>query len=292
MQIFTAQGSQESMWTAFIARANGPLDFADEARKMPCLVFCLRGLIRFGNGEYGSSRPDALQVCVSILTGRHPVVTSPALLEAVECSAAVVALLAVNPLTRRGDISGLRSRLSFEPIMMAQNGALFQHVVMTLTQTIPKCIQQESVREPAIPQTSRAVSALLETALVYANNPKLRSSWLVPAPPQFKTTVTMLLASLPQKFPPLLSRAIAVLEALLDELGADQQLARQVAQALHAAVQRMPPHSAGEAMHAIRRWAPGTGSTRSRSIGSFFKSLSKSKQSLKSIVYDEYKTLH
>ena len=286
MRLFTQDAPQEPMWSAFVAKAAGPREWADSASKMPAVVFCLRGLIRFGTGEYGVSRRDALQWIFAILVGRHEVADSPSLAEAVECSAAVLAMLAVNPVSRSGDFNSFRSRASFEPLMVAQNGALFQQLIMCLTKTIPRCLELNR-------ETTRAVSALLEVALVYCNNPQLRASWLGPAPSHFKTSVTMLLASIPQRFPSLTTRALAVLEALLEGLGGDLELARQVALTLHAAIQRMPPHVAGEAMHLIRRWAGPTPKS-GGSIGRFLKSLGggTTQSTLKSTVYAQYQTLH
>ena len=291
MTIYGGDKPQEPMWTIFVLKSKSPLEFADSASRMPSIVFCLRGLIRFGNGDYGASRTDCLPHLINILLRRHPIADTPSLVEAVECCSAILAMLCVNPVSRQ--MSQLEPRKKFEPVMATQNGFLFQQLVTFLTACLPRYLEAD--RDLSI----RAASSVLDIVFLYAMSPLLRSSWLTHAPPQFTQSLLQTLSDLGDKIPPLLSRCISILDVLLDHASLDGNACRQIAHCIRTAVSRAPSSQvAAEAGQLIRRWGQQTLPTsgarkRSGSISNFFRSLgghraSAGHASIKSTIYAEY----
>ena len=298
MAIYGTDKPQEPMWTTFVAKAKGPLEFADAASRMPSVVFCLRGLIRFGNGEYGASRTDCLPHLINILLRRHPISETPSLLEAVECSAAILAMLCVNPVTRQ--MNTIEHRKKFESVMTTQNGFLFQQFATFLTACLPRCMQTESDTS----LITRAASSVLDVVYVYSLSPLLRNSWLPSAPIGFKQTFLVTLSTIGEKLPSLLHRCVLILDVLLDHMDVDGATCRRIGQCMRGSVSRAPsPQVATEAAQLIRRWGqqtqPNLSSNESRkrqsSIGSFFRSLGGKRDqqsagtlSIKPTIYAEY----
>ena len=295
MSIFNSKATQPAMWDAFVARAKSPIEFADTSMKMPAVVFTLRGLIRFGDGDYGSTRTDALPIFVHIMTHRHPVCETSAAMEAAECAASIFSVLAVNPVSRRGSFQGLKLRARFESILTAQNGIVLQQLTTILGQQVPKWIITERAKDPALPLVNRAVGSLLEVVLLYANTPKLRSVWTESAPDQFTQSVPILIASLADQLPNLLPKCVVVLDDLLDHIPMHRETGRRTAQLLHSAVGKVQsPVIVAEAQAVINKWSLHSDGSkrRTRSISTFF-GLSKSKPSIsKSTVYGEYNSLN
>ena len=296
MAIFSSGTPQKVLWDTFLLKARSQIEFTDSAMKMPALVFALRGLIRHGDGEYGATRTDTIPVLFHIMTFRHSVCETSAGLEAIECSAAVLAHIAVSPVSRHSTRpTDLQPRERFEPVLFAQNGILFQQVIVVLSQQVTRWIALETPRDPPLTFTNRAVSSLLDLVVLYAS-PKVRTLWLASAPGAFKQSVALLVASLADRLPPQILKCVVILDSLLDHLSVDKDTTRRTAQMLHGAVKKVSQTShaiAAEASEMINRWATvGTSSLsrkRSMSLSNLF-GLSKSKPSVsvKSSVYNEY----
>ena len=298
LAIYSTNGSQDAMWETFIETSKSPISFADTASRMPSIVFCLRGLIRFGHGESGSGRPEAMMQLLHILLRRHPICDTNSFLEAVECSAAVVSMLCINPLSRQSDFARLEPRSKFESVLVAQNGYLFQQIVTVLSVNLPKYVAVESQKDPAIPFMTRTINSLLEVVYVYTSHATLRSCWLEIAPAPFKQSLVLSLAALAQRFPALITRCLAILDAILDFIQLEQAMCRQIAQYLHSAITRSPsPILVTEATQLINKWGGTSQGSRRRSgsFGSFFRSISgkmkNASTSTKSTVYTEYNNL-
>jgi hypothetical protein len=296
--IYSTNGSQEAMWATFIDTCKSPIDFADTASRMPSIVFCLRGLIRFGHGECGIGRSDVIMQLFQILLRRHPICDTNSFLEAVECSAAIVSMLCINPITRQPDFPRLEPRSKFESVLTAQNGFLFQQVVTVLSVHLPKYVAVESQKDPTIPFMTRAISSLLEVVYVYTSNATLRSCWLDVAPTPFKHSLVLSLAALAQRFPVMMTRCLAILDAILDFIQLDLAMCRQIAQYIHVGITRSPsPMLESESTQIINKWGGIHQGSRRRSgsFGSFFRSISgkmkNSSTSTKSTVYTEYSNL-
>lgn len=296
MGVFHANGSQETMWGSFLEKAKSPLEYADSVQKMPSVLYCLRGLIRFGNGDHGVSKPDILPLLFHIMTGRHAVCETSAFVEAAECAACVLSMLAINPVSRQGMIfSDLSSRPRFEPLMTTQNAVLFQQIFAVLSQHIARWISVEGSRDPSLKLTSRGVSALLEILYVYCVNKKLIASWMGPAPDSFKRSIPNLIISLAQRLPSTVAKCMHILDAVLDQVPCDSATCRQIAHGIHNILRLASSPEAGEARSVLSRWAGGM-HRKHRGISALFKTWTSGNKSSttqisasnKNTVYIEY----
>jgi hypothetical protein len=296
MDIFSSSSPQETIWKTLIEKSKSPIEYADIARKMPSIVFCLRGIIRHGDGDFGSTRPEVIPLLFHVVSNRHPVCETSAGLEASECAATILSLLAVSPVSRHSNRPlDLQVRPRCEPFLVAQNGIIFQQVVVVLSQQIPKWTSKE--RDPILPVTNRAVNALLDIVIIYSNSEKLRLIWIRNAPPLFKHNLSILIASIPERLPLTLPKCLTVLDLLLEHLVIDRETSRRTAQLLHGAVHkvaRQSPQLANDAMQLISKWSVQMmgPKKRSKSISNLF-GLVKSKPTLsvKSTVFNEYQTI-
>jgi hypothetical protein len=297
MAIYSTDKPQEPMWTTFVLRAKGPIEFADCASRMPAVVFCLRGLIRFGNGEYGSSRTDALPHLLNILMRRHPLAETGASLESAECSAAVLAMLAINPVSRQ--MSVLQHRPKFESVLTAQNGFLLQQLIGFLNMPFPRYLEAETQKDPNAPLTTRAVSNVLDIVWIYSATPILRSSWFADAPSNYKQSVLLTLTNLGERLPSVLNKTVSILDTLLDHMDADPPTCKQIANTIKSSVPRTPsPQIATETMQTLRRWGQPSSLRRTSSkstFRNFLRTLGGSRNrtpsqtvSIKSTIYAEF----
>jgi hypothetical protein len=135
-------GAQKRMIDEFIIAAKSPIDFADEQHRMPAIVFCLRGIIRFGNGEIGATYRTEYSVpyLVSLISGRHTVCETGSSIEAVECACTVLGTWAIHPLGKTSPCL----RPSFEPVLRGSNCLILQQLVGALMEQFPKWISMES----------------------------------------------------------------------------------------------------------------------------------------------------
>lgn len=310
MGVFQASASQESLWECFLQKAKGPLEYADSMNKMPSVLYCLRGLIRFGNGDFGACKPDILPLLFHIMTGRHAVCETSAVVEAAECSACLLSTLSINPVSRQGVFSELTVRTRFTHIMTTQNAILFQQIFTVLSQHVPRWISLEAA-STNLPQhilqlSSRGVAALLEIVYVYCVDSKLSAAWIGPAPEPFKRSIPNLIVSIAQRLPLNVAKCMYILDAFLDHVpSCDSAMCRQVAQGIHASMKNaslvQPAQAAAsEARSVLSRWAPGMNTNRRHGkqrsgLSGFFKTFTiggsaKSTQyaSNKTTVYIEY----
>jgi len=305
MTVFNSTALQDSMWQALLQKGRGPLEYADSLNKMPCVLYCLRGLIRYGNGEHGVTKPDILPLLFHIMTGKHAVCETSAFVESAECSSCVLSMLAVNPVSRQnGVFSDLSSRPRFEPLMIAQNAILFQQIYGVLSQHVPRWTSLEAAHDNSLKLTSRGVSALLEILYVYCANARISAAWMTPAPDIFKLSLPTLIVNIAQRIPNTVSKCMHILDALLDQVpSCDSGTCRQLAQGIQCSL-RLPmnhPQFVAEARSVINKWAPGNMQSNSsrrkhRGISAFFKtftgksSSSSSAQSVcnKTTIYIEY----
>ena len=288
MQVFShsnppGPATQQRMWDAFLQKAKVTcIEFADVQDRMPTVVFALRGLLRFADGDYGTTRTDCLAPFIQILTGRHLVCETPACMEAVESVCALLHLLVMHPL-------GRKIRPKFESVLLAQNCIVLQQIFGILAQQVTKWIDIEHARIPTIPLTNSAVGALLDIVFIHCEHAKLRNAWTVhPSLPKLITNVG-------EKLPLQIAKCVEILDLLLDAVppGDHQIVSRQTAQSLHAAIgQVRSSPAAGQALKAIENWATIKGKPSGLST-MFSKTLfgSSKKISLKSAIYAEYKSL-
>lgn len=298
MTIYGNDKPQEPMWTMFVNKSKNPSEFADSAAKMPSVVFCLRGLIRFGNGDYGAARTDGLPHLINILLKRHTISETSASLEAAECSAAVLSMLVINPVSRQ--MNTLQHRVRFESVMTTQNGFLFQQMIGFLAISLPKYIQIERAKDANLPLMTRATCSVLDIVFVYSTHPALRNSWLQNAPATFRQTVALTITGLGDVIPSVQNRCMCILDALFDFMDADTQTCKQIAQTLKAVVSHAPtPQIANDTIQVMRRWGQptlqvgGTARKRNSSIGRFLRSLGGKRPetqtvSIKSTIFTEY----
>ena len=274
--------TQQRMWDTFLKKSKLVNEFADVSNRMPSVVFALRGLIRFGDGDYGSTRTDCLGPFIQILTGRHPVCETPGGMEAIESCCAVLALLAVHPLSRQNP--PIRIRPKFEQILFAQNCIMLQQIFGILSQQVSKWIQFEAVRNPDLLLTNAAVGALLDIVFLHCvPGTKLRSAWCTSM--TGRQTIPRLITMIGEKLPLQIAKCVAVLDGILDETPGHDS--RETAQSLHIAIsraQKTNPPVASLALEGIKKWSPSSSTLFSTLFGT-------NKRSAKSSIYTEYKTL-
>ena len=287
MQIYDKDAPQERMWSGLLEKSKCLTDYADAAGKMPSMIYCLRGLVRFGTGDYGCTRTDVLTLLVNILTRRHAISDSTCFLEAVDCSAALISMLAINPVSRQTDFTLLEPRSKFLPILTSQNGFLLQQTVLVLSMHVPRYVSMESQKDTCLPLMTRTISTLLEVVFIYTSCPTLCDSWIHAAPVMFKQTLVQTLAGIANRLTSLLFRCVLILDILLDHLTLDSGTCRLIAQQLKTAITR---NACNQTAQVISRWGASVGrKSRSGSISNFFKSMSKPpKQSTKTSIYTEY----
>ena len=296
--------SQRRMWDCFLAKArlsSSHIEFADVNNRMPAVVFTLRGLLRFGDGDYGSLRTDCLPPFIQILTGRHAVCESPACVEAVESCCSLLAVLAIHPLSRRAGQT-LKVRPSFEPVLLAQNCIVLQQLFGILAQQVQKWMQYEQARNLEIPLTNRAVAALLDIVFVHCEDHRLKQAWTASTLPHVRQSIPRLITMLADRLPLQIAKCVAILDLVLDSSVSSQdgglQVSRQTAQSLHSAISKIRtsnPPIAGMALQTIQHWSNVPSSKKPSSTFSTLFGLGKSRKSavssLKSSIYDEYRTL-
>ena len=285
------QQSQNLMWDTFVQCAKGSIEYADIRNKMPTVVYCLRGLLRFADPEFASrNRPDVLPYIFMLLLGRHSLVEEKSFIEAVECCCNIVGALAIDPLSRNSQ-NNLRPRHSFERVLLNQNCAILQQLVGALVQQLPRWISLESHQDPKLVLTTRAVQSILDILFIYIY--RLREHWFSKAPQQFKDLLPKLMASIADKFPCHTERIVNILDVILDHANPNQ--CRQVGQVLKSAIQKSQP---SESMNGtLNRWSavsPCLPAPQSRSLSNLFgliktKSL-KPSYTAKTIVIQEIKT--
>jgi hypothetical protein len=273
--------AQRQMIDMFIETAkSSSSDYADEHQRMPAIVFCLRGLIRFGNGEICAKYRTEYTVpyLIAIITGRHAVTETNAFIEAVECSATILSFWSIHPLKSQNQIN---VRPSFQSTLAASNCLILQQLVGALIEQFPKWLSTESQRNPQLPLVTRAIGSILDIMFLYVSLP-LRDSWLSVAPVQFKELVPRLVSSIADRLPSLIGRCVDILDIILDHVNPD--CAKNIGPTLRSALSKSHTPSVATTLN---KWS--SDSRRHKSLfGTLFKR--SSSVSAKSILINELKT--
>jgi hypothetical protein len=280
MIVFSSSNDQKNIWDTFCAKAKlTQIEYADAQSKMSTVVFALRGLIRFGDGEYGSTRTDALPLLLHILAGRHIVSDTSAMVESAEHSASLLSMLAVHPVSRHSArFIDLKPRTSFTAHLTAQSCLILQQIMTVLVQQLPRWIAHESTRTTCIPVSCRTVTSLLEIVFLYSSVPSIRSAWTTSSPAEFQQSIPRIIASIGQRIPALLPRCIDLLDAVLDHIPKlNQDIITHTASMLRSGTMGNPELAAR-----VLSWEK-----RKRNLGNFF-GLAKSVSSSKSMIFDEF----
>jgi len=284
------QQAQNKMWDSFIRCARNPIEYADVCDKMPTLVYCLRGLIRFADPEFASRhRPDVLPYLFMLILGRHCIAEEKSFIEAVECCCGILGSLAVDPLSRTSQ-NNIRPRQSFEKSLLSQNCGILQQLVGALAQQLPRWITTESLQDSKLPLITRALQSILDILFIYVY--RLREHWFSAAPQQFKDLLPRLMASVADKFPCHTERIVSILDVILDH--ANPNNCKQVGHILKSAIQKSSPSDS--LTGTLNRWSavPPGPPTQTRALSNLFglirtKSL-KPSYTAKTIVIQEIKT--
>ena len=284
------QQAQNLMWDSFLRCVRSPIEYADVRDKMPTVVYCLRGVIRFADPEFASRhRIDVIAYIFMLLLGRHCLTEEKCFLEAVECCCSILGALAIDPLSRNS-ANNLRPRQSFEKALLGQNCAILQQLVGALVQQLPRWISLESKQEPKLLLVTRALQSILDILFIYVF--RLREHWFSAAPQQFKDLLPRLMASIAEKFPCHTERIVSILDVILDH--ANPNNCKQVGNLLKSAIQKSVPSESLSST--LNRWSavPPGPPTQTRGLSNLFgliktKSL-KPSYTAKTIVIQEIKT--
>ena len=287
--------SQNLMWDTFIRCARGPVEFADIRDRMPTVVYCLRGLIRFADPEFASqNRTDVLPYIFALLLGRHSVTSENVSIEAVDCCCTILTTLAIDPLSKTSP-NNIRPRQSFQKALLNQNCMILQQLVGALVHQLPRWVSAETLYDPQLTVTSRIIASILDLLFLYIF--RLREHWFTAAPQQFKDLLPRLMASIADKFPTHTERIVGILDVILDH--ANPTNCRQVGHILKSAITKSNPTESVNGT--LNRWATVGGpghqpTTEPRQLSNLFgllrstKSLKHPSYSAKTLVIHEIKT--